>query len=88
MNKNLIKSISKKSGVTQSDVKKIIDLFLSDIKEKFEKGEMVQLRGFGTFYSYYKTSRSFTTARTKEKRVMKGRRTLKFKPSQQILLYE
>ena len=86
--RELAKAVSIKTGLSQEDVLKFIDSFLDEIKTQFYNGNMIELRGFGTFYPVYKKARSYTITRLKEKVHTKGRMTLRFKPSRQILIYE
>ena len=50
MNKTeLIAAVAEKTGVTQKDVKKVMEAFVDVIKEDLAEGNKVQLIGFGTF---------------------------------------
>ena len=86
--KSLIISIAQKTKFTRADVAVVLDNLMVEIINQFHKGKMIELRGFGTFYPYYKKPRSYIIPRQMDKAEMKGRTTLKFKPSRQILMYE
>lgn len=47
--KDIVKNISKKSGILEDDIKFIIDSFMCEINDSLSIGEKVSLRGFGTF---------------------------------------
>jgi len=84
---DISRAVSKKTGISQEIVAKAFDEILEEIKTQFHRNNMIELRGFGTFYPYFKKGRTYTIPRLKEERIMKGRWTLKFKPSKRILLY-
>jgi nucleoid DNA-binding protein len=86
--KDLAKGIAEKTGLSQDTLVTVMDAFLDEIKAQFYNGNMIELRGFGTFYPVHKKARSYTITRLKEKVHTKGRMTLRFKPSRQILIYE
>ena len=86
--KSLIIFIAQKTKLSRADIAIVLDSFMSEIIDQFHKGKMIELRGFGTFYPYYKKPRSYIVPRQMDIAEMKGRTTLKFKPSRQILIYE
>jgi integration host factor subunit beta len=46
---DILDSIYQKTKMTRREIRKVIDLFLDDIKGALVKGTVVELRGFGTF---------------------------------------
>ncbi|MGO8991654.1 MAG: HU family DNA-binding protein [bacterium] len=59
MNKaNLIKQVSEKTSIELKAAKVIVDTFFDAIRESLEKGDRIEIRGFGTFvvrhYGAYK----------------------------------
>ena len=80
--------MAKKTGMSIRSVELLLNSVIDEIIEQFHKGQTIEIKGFGTFYPYFKQARSYMTPRLKEKREMKGRTTLKFKPSRSILVYE
>ncbi|MGF7396246.1 HU family DNA-binding protein (plasmid) [Thermoanaerobacterium thermosaccharolyticum] len=50
MNKTeLVSKIAEKSGLTKKDSEKALDAFVESVMETLQKGDKVQLVGFGTF---------------------------------------
>jgi integration host factor subunit beta len=50
MNKNhLIKKLSERENIRSNAAKVIVDTFFNGIKESLEKGEKIEIRGFGSF---------------------------------------
>ena len=67
MNKSeLITSIADKSKLSKADAEKALKGFIETIEETLEKGEKVQLVGFGTFETRERAARMGRNPRTKE----------------------
>jgi len=47
--KDFVESISEKTGLNKTVVKKVIDEFLESLKQAFIEGKRVELRNFGVF---------------------------------------
>jgi DNA-binding protein HU-beta len=46
----IIEKIVNESGKTRKEINHIIDIFFECIKKSIDRGERVEIRGFGTFY--------------------------------------
>ena len=67
MNKaELITSLAEKSSLTKKDVEVVLKAFVESVEEALEKGEKVQLVGFGTFETRQRAARVGRNPRTKE----------------------
>ena len=67
MNKaELITSLAEKSSLTKKDVEVVLKAFIESVEETLEKGEKVQLVGFGTFETRKRAARVGRNPRTKE----------------------
>lgn len=67
MNKTeLIKSMSEKSNLTKKDSEAALKAFTETIEETLEKGEKIQLIGFGTFEIRERAAREGRNPRTGE----------------------
>ena len=86
--KDLVKILSDKTDIPQTKILSILDTMIDEIKIQFQQGNIIKLRNFGTFYPYYKKSRTYIMPRLLKEREMKSRTTLKFKPSREILIYD
>lgn len=73
--------IAKKSGLKKKDILYIVDNFLDKIKDAVEKGDKVEIRGFGTFYSQKKKPRNVYSPIAKKTIDVPGKETLSFKSS-------
>ena len=67
MNKSeLIASMAEKSKLTKKDAEVALKAFIESVEEALEKGEKVQLVGFGTFETRERAAREGRNPRTKE----------------------
>jgi len=62
----LIASISEKSKLTKKDAEAVLKAFIESVEETLEKGDKVQLVGFGTFETRKRAARVGRNPRTKE----------------------
>ena len=76
------------TGLRRTSVALYVDLILKEIIQQFKKGVTIEIRGFGTFYPYFKKARTYKIPKIDGVREIKGRITLKFKPSHRILIRE
>lgn len=68
MNKTeLINSMAEKAELTKKDAEAALKAFIESVEEALEKGEKVQLVGFGTFETRERAARIGNNPRTKEK---------------------
>ena len=64
----LLKQLSKNyPGFLKKDLEKFTNIVLSEIKRSLNKGERVEFRGFGVFYSNIQKARISRNPRTGEK---------------------
>lgn len=67
MNKaELITSMAEKSKLTKKDTELALKALIESVEESLEKGEKVQLVGFGTFETRERAAREGRNPRTKE----------------------
>jgi len=62
----LITSMSEKSKLTKKDAEAALKAFIETVEETLEKGDKVQLIGFGTFETRERAAREGRNPRTKE----------------------
>lgn len=63
---DLITSMAEKSKLTKKDAEAALKSFIDSVEETLEKGEKVQLVGFGTFETRQRAARVGRNPRTKE----------------------
>lgn len=79
--KDLIKYVSDKTMITQTDASIIIDVFLDGIKEGLYNNESVKLKFFGTFFVQDRKARTALNPRNQETVEVPAKKVVKFKPS-------
>jgi DNA-binding protein HU-beta len=62
----LITCMAEKSGLTKKETEAVLKAFVESVEEALEKGEKVQLVGFGTFETRERAARTGRNPRTKE----------------------
>jgi len=62
----LIASIAEKGNLTKKDAEVALKAFIESVEETLEKGDKVQLVGFGTFETRDRAAREGRNPRTKE----------------------
>jgi len=61
---DLILAVSRYTGLTQTDTKIVVEEFLESICTLLEKGNVIELRGFGTFYTKVRKARPARNPKT------------------------
>lgn len=69
----LVTDISVTTGISQKETKKVVECFLDFITHHLEKGNTIELRGFGTFAVRARKERPVRNPRTGEKLLLEGR---------------
>lgn len=83
--KHIIESVSRKTGLTQVDVRNIFECFLDAICDNLVKRRQVHIRGFGIFKVIRVKPRVGRNLQTGEAIHIPARDVPKFKFSQKIL---
>ena len=81
----LLKQLSKNyPNFLKKDLEKISDIILKEIKETLKRGERVELRGFGVFYTNIQKARLSRNPRTGQKVNTPEKKTINFKMSKDL----
>lgn len=90
-NKELIKSISKKAGISNADAKKALNAFTETVIEELREGShgtnwghWVTVTGFGIFWMRWNLPRTYKHPQTGKKIQVKSRYTPIFKPGKRL----
>jgi len=62
----LIVEVANQAGVSEEETTKILDCFVSTIKEGLSRGEKVTISGFGTFSLAKRKAREFLNPKTRQ----------------------
>ena len=68
----------------KKDLEKFINIVLSEIKQALKRGDRVELRGFGVFYTNNQKARISRNPRTGEKVNTPQKKTIHFKMSKEL----
>ena len=81
----LLKQLSKNyPNFLKKDLEKVSDIILKEIKETLRRGERVELRGFGVFYTNIQKARISRNPKTGEKVNTPEKKTINFKMSKDL----
>lgn len=85
MNKaELVKSMSKKSMLTQKECGNCLNALMEIVKTTLQSGDNVNLVGFGKFQVKCKNSRRAFNPRTQKEFILPASKTPYFKPSKDL----
>ena len=74
-------------GFSKKMSESILEDILSDIVKNLKKFKVVKISNFGTFHIRFKKSRIGRNPKTKEKKIIKERNVVLFKPSKDFKNY-
>ena len=81
----LLKQLSKNyPNFLKKDLDKFINIILKEIKETLKRGERVELRGFGVFYTNIQKARISRNPKTGEKVNTPEKKTINFKMAKDL----
>lgn len=85
MNKaQLVAAMAENAGMTKKDAEKALAAFEEVVTTSLQKGEKIQLVGFGTFEVASRPARTGINPQTKESITIKASNTPKFKPGKAL----
>lgn len=82
--KDLIVELSQKSGQTQSEVSKVLELLFAMVAEELAREERIVISGFGSFYVKNRAARTGLNPRNKEKIQIPATKIPTFKPGKKL----
>ncbi len=83
-NKEFIAKLSSQTGFTQEESQKMVKTLLDEMGKSFEKGEPVQILGFGTFDVKKRMERIMVNPATGLRMLVPPKLVLYFKPTSTI----
>ena len=78
---DIVDRITRQSGMKKKEVLYIIDNFIEKVLESANRGERIEIRGFGTFYQAEKKSREVYSPIAGKKIQIPAKKTIIFRPS-------
>ncbi len=83
---DLVECVYKKVGFTRHEAAEAVETILNEIKISLASGNDVRISGFAGFHLREKKARNARNPRSGEVVLIRARRVLTFKPSQQLLI--
>jgi len=80
----LVKSVSKRMEISQSQASKGIDAMFAVLKESLGKGDSYRMIGFGTFKVVERSERKGRNPRTGEEITIPAQKTVRFLPGKEL----
>jgi len=85
MNKaELIADLARETGLTRTDVLKVLDALLAEVKRTLKRGDRVALVGFGTFGVSKRKARTGRNPQTGAPIKIAARRVPRFTPGKEL----
>ena len=81
---DIVNQIAEAVGLTKTDTATVVEGFLSSVSSALQKGEHVEIRGFGTFKVVTRASRTGRNPKTGEVVKISERSVPVFKPSREL----
>ena len=85
--KEIINSVFMQIGFSKKMSESILEDIMTDIVKNLKKFKVVKISNFGTFHIRFKKSRIGRNPKTKEKKIIKERNVVLFKPSKDFKNY-
>ena len=82
--KEIVKEVSGKANITQTEVKDIIQMTFDSILAALVRGEKVELRNFGVFMVKERAERRARNPRTGEEVVVPKKKVVIFRPGRMM----
>ena len=82
---NILKKLSQNyPNFLKKDLEKLVNIILKEIRETLKRGERVELRGFGVFFTNIQKARISRNPRTGEKVNTPQKKTIHFKMAKDL----
>ena len=83
-NKDFISELSRRLGYTIKDTSELASSLLSGMTQELQEGNVVTIRGFGTFEVKKKAERITVNPTTKQRMLVPPKLVLTYRPSAQL----
>ena len=78
--KDLVLAVAKETGITQVDVKRVVQRTLEHLIESLKEGKTIELRNFGVFKVRQRAPRRGRNPKTGQEVPVPSKRVVAFKP--------
>ncbi len=81
---DIVRQIAQGIGLPKTDVAAVVDGVIESVIEALERGEHIEIRGFGTFKAVTRAPRTGRNPRTGSEVKISSRQAPVFKPSKEL----
>lgn len=81
---DIVKKIAKETGLSVKDTEKVVEIILESLVDYVQKGNKLELRGFGTFMVKQRAGRIARNLKTNEDLPLPSRKVIFFKAGKDL----
>jgi integration host factor subunit beta len=81
---DLVESVAKEAEMTKKDAEQLVEIIFDSIVSTLNKGEKIELRGFGSFRVRHRNARKGRNPKTGEAVSIPAKRVAYFKPGKDL----
>ncbi len=81
---DLVEQVAKEAEMTKKDAEQLVEIIFDSITDSLNKGEKIELRGFGSFRVRERNSRMGRNPKTGEAVAIPAKRVAYFKPGKDL----
>lgn len=81
---DLVESVAKEAEMTKKDAEQLVEIIFESIVNTLNKGEKIELRGFGSFRIRHRNARKGRNPKTGEAVSIPAKRVAYFKPGKDL----
>lgn len=81
---DLVEIVAEEAEMTKKDVEQLIEIIFESIVDSLNKGEKIELRGFGSFRVRHRNARKGRNPKTGEPVEIPAKRVAYFKPGKDL----
>jgi integration host factor subunit beta len=81
---DLVEQVAKEADMTKKDAEQLVEIIFDSITESLNRGEKIELRGFGSFRVRERNSRMGRNPKTGDAVAIPAKRVAYFKPGKEL----
>src|SRR6478735_8234881 len=81
---DLVESVAREADMTKKDAEQLVEIIFDSITQTLNKGEKIELRGFGSFRVRERNSRKGRNPKTGDSVSIPAKRVAYFKPGKEL----
>ena len=81
---DLVATLSEETGISKRLAKEAVDIFFEMMSKSLERGDRIEIRGFGSFSLHYRSPRTGRNPKTGDSVQLSGKYVPHFKPGKEL----